>query len=208
MRQLPLREFSKTSIKVGVPSDRAAFGYARMLELLVAALVLFLLFSGMSFLFMRPALNESRTNIQRDWYEFMKEVKERNDMLPGLLETVKMFQPFFTKTAAKMLEAKAVIKRSREPEIIIASVDKLDMDIKTLETLVSNNPEMLEQSSFRQQWDLFTKKNNKVVMARTLYNSSVQKYNNLIDIFPQNIFASLLGYGRAVAYPTPSSLTE
>lgn len=205
---MPFQEFPKSNIKVGVTIDRSGLSYVRLVELLIAALAMFLLFSGMSFLFLRPALQEHRASIHSQWNDFLKEVKERNDMLPGLLETVKLFQPFFAKTAAKMLEAKAVIKRSREPEVIIASLDQLDVGIKTLESLVNSNLEMLQNSSFRGQWDLFLKKNKKVAIARLLYNTHAQRYNDLLEIFPQSIFASLLGYVRAVPYPIPSSVAE
>jgi len=193
---------------VGISLERSAFIYARIFELLVTAAILFLFFSGMSFIFLRPALQEHRANTQREWTEFLKEVRARNDILPGLLETVKMFQPFFTKTAAKMLEAKAVIKRSRDPDAIMASVDQLDVDIKTLEALINNNPDMLQHASFRNHWELFLKKNKKVGLTRILYNTCVQRYNDLIDIFPQSIFTSLFGYVRAIDYPPPPSLAE
>ncbi len=205
---LPSQQFSKNSIRVDLSLERSALNYARMIELLVAAVFLFLFFSAMSFIFLRPALQEGRVNVQREWNEFLSEVRARNDMLPGLLETVKMFQPFFSKTAAKMLEAKAVIKRSRDPDVIMASVDQLDVDIKTLETLVHSNPDMLQHPAFLRQWDLFLKKNSKVSLTRTRYNSSVQTYNDLIEVFPQSIFASMFGYVRATAYPPPPSIAE
>ncbi|MGB9616097.1 MAG: LemA family protein [Desulfomonilaceae bacterium] len=205
---MPSQQFSKNSIRDDLSLERSALNYARMIELLVAAVFLFLFFSAMSFVFLRPALQEGRANVQREWNEFLSEMRARNDMLPGLLETVKMFQPFFSKTAAKMLEAKAVIKRSRDPDVIMASVDQLDVDIKTLETLVHSNPEMLQHPTFLRQWDLFLKKNSKVSLTRTRYNSSVQTYNDLIEVFPQSIFASMFGYVRAAAYPPPPSITE
>jgi LemA protein len=205
---LPSQQFPKNSIRVHLSIERSALNYARIIELLVAAVFLFLFFSAMSFVFLRPALQEGRANVQREWNEFLQEVRERNDMLPGLLETVKMFQPFFAKNAVKMLEAKAVIKRSRDPEVIMASVDQLDVDIKTLEALVHSNPDMRQHPGFLRQWDLFLKKHNKVGLTRTRYNSSVQTYNDLIEVFPQSIFTSMFGYVRAAAYPPPPSVAE
>ncbi len=205
---LPSHQFSKNSVRVDLSLERSMVNHARIVELLAAALFLFLFFSAMSFVFLRPALQERRANVQRDWHEFLHEVRGRNDMLPGLLETVKMFQPFFSKTAAKMLEAKAVIKRSRDPDVIMASVDQLDVDIKTLEALVHSNPDILQHPAFLRQWDMFLKKNSTVGLRRTRYNSSVQTYNDLIEVFPQSIFTSLFGYVRFAAYPPPPSIAE
>lgn len=207
-QHLPLHQLPKTSIRVGLSLERSVVSYGRIIELLVTVVFLFLFFSGISFVFLRPVLQDGRVNIHREWYELLQEVGARNDILPGLLETVKMFQPFFARTAAKMLEAKAIIKRSHDPDVIMATVDQLDIDIKALESLVDNNPEMLQHSSFRHQWNLFLKKNKKVGLTRTRYNAYVQTYNSLIEVFPQRIFTSMLGYVRAAEYPPPSGLVE
>jgi LemA protein len=154
---------------------------------------------------LRSTLLEARSTIHSEWQLFVREVRERNDLLPGLLEAVRSFQPGFAKTSDRIMEARAAINRSSTPDVIMPAVDQLDMYLRTIESIVNQKTELARHPSFGHHWQNVAKKNQEIAITRAHYNSSVRTYNYLLSVFPQTIFSSLFGYVRATEYPCPQN---
>ena len=62
------------------------------------------------------------------------------------------------------------------------------------------NPRLASQQGFRQLQDELAGTENRMAVERRKYNEAVQHYNTDIELFPQNIAASLFGFHRNDAY--------
>ena len=58
----------------------------RIIEFAITLLLAFLMMALISFLTLRPALKELRAEAGSEWEAFLREVRERNKLLPGLIE--------------------------------------------------------------------------------------------------------------------------
>jgi len=177
----------------------------RIIEIAAVAILIFLLFSAISFLCLRPTLLEARSNIHSEWQNYLRELRERNELLPGLLESVKNFQPGLSKTTDRIVEARSAINRSNTPDVVIPAVDKLEIHLGTIESIISEKTELMKNSLFAQQWQNLARRNQQIAIARSRYISHVRTYNSLLGVFPQNVFSSLFGYVRATEYSGPKN---
>lgn len=193
---------SKPVVRLDMSLDRWHVIGARMIEIAAAAILAFLFFSAISFLCLRPTLLDARSSIHSSWQHYLRELRERNELLPGLLESVKHFQPGLSKTTDRIMEARSAINRSNASEIIIPAVDKLEIHLGTIESVINEKTELMRNSLFANQWQNVAKRNQQIAIARALYNSHVRTYNSLLGVFPQTLFSSLFGYVRAAEYPS------
>ena len=66
--------------------------------------------------------------------------------------------------------------------------------------MVENYPNLKSDQNFLRLQDELAGTENRIAVERRKYNEAVQKYNTNIELFPNNIAASLFGFPRNDAY--------
>ena len=66
--------------------------------------------------------------------------------------------------------------------------------------VVENYPQLRANENFLRLQDELAGTENRIAVERRKYNEAVQKYNTQIELFPNNIVASLSGFTRNDAY--------
>ena len=66
--------------------------------------------------------------------------------------------------------------------------------------VVENYPQLKSNENFLRLQDELAGTENSIAVSRRRYNEAVQRYNTNIDLFPNNIAASLFGFQRNDAY--------
>jgi LemA protein len=66
--------------------------------------------------------------------------------------------------------------------------------------VVENYPQLKSDATFMRLQDELAGTENRIAVERRKYNEAVQKYNTSIELFPNNIAASLFGFQRNDAY--------
>ena len=66
--------------------------------------------------------------------------------------------------------------------------------------VVENYPQLKSNENFLRLQDELAGTENRIAVERRKYNDTVQKYNTSIELFPNNIAASLFGFVRNDAY--------
>lgn len=174
---------------------------SRVIEFCFAVLVAFLILVVISFVSMRPILHEARIEAKAEWDAFGRAVKERNALLPGLLEAMKGFESGHGKLASSTLEARAISMRSSDPDRIVASVDDIDRNLGQIERVIQSKPELASYPPFAKQWKPVLRITRRIAAAKEGYNKSAQVYNRLLTPFPQNMLTALFGFVPLNAYP-------
>ncbi len=175
--------------------------FARGMELSVAFLLALAILSLLSFLSVRPMLNEVRGEAGVNWDKFVKAARERNELIPGLVESIKSTSPGQAKLAAKLFEERSVLHRSNDPKEIIASVDEMDRQLTRIERLARSSTEINSYLPFSQTWKKISTINSDMRSKRILYNQTARRHNDLMAPFPQNIFTSIFGFVPLQYYP-------
>ena len=189
-----------------VKDERSSFqGYhmtmSRLIEFSFCFLVALLVLTVISFLTLRPSLRELRSEAQGEWESFLRYVSERNELIPGLVEAIKGFEPGHGQLADELLAAQAMAMRARDPDRIVALVDEIERSLAQTERLVQARPELGQYPPFASRWAQVLQLGRRVAEARRAYNKSANLYNRLLRPFPQNILTTVFGYVPLNAYP-------
>lgn len=173
----------------------------RIVELVLNFLLAFLVITFISFLSLRPQLQEVRSQAASEWQDFLTVVKERNETLPGLIEAVRGFEPGHARLAQRLLEARGISMRVFEPDKVIAAVDATDRCLAEVDKLQETNAQFRDYPPFAKQWSRAQGLTLRIKVKRELYNKSVEVYNRLLRAFPQSLFTTLFGFVPLQSYP-------
>ena len=163
--------------------------------LLLGALIL-----GGGLMSSRNQLVAEREAINGAWSQVDVVLQRRNDMIPNLVETVKGFAGQEKSVIDSVTSARAAMLGARTPAEKIAADAPLQTALSRLLVLQENYPNLKSNENFLRLQDELAGTENRIAVERRKYNETVQKYNTDIALFPENIAASMFGFGREDAY--------
>lgn len=181
---------------------------SRIVEFGVSFLMAFVLIVLASFLSLRPMLLEVRSEARSEWDGFLQAVKDRNEALPGLVEAVRGFEPTYARAAERLLEARSIAVRSKDPGTIVASVDDMEGQLRQIQKLAESQPGLDQYPPFATHWKKIGEISERVAVMRRSYNSSAGVYNRLLTPFPQSLLTAAFGFVPLTAYPMPRTIRE
>lgn len=121
-------------------------------------------------------------------------LKQRYDLIPNLVETVKGYAKHEEKTLTAVIEAR---NKAMSSGGSIADRDKADKEfegtLKTLFALAESYPDLKANSNFKDLQDQLTKLESQILQARKYYNGVVRTFNTKIEVFPASLVISLFG---------------
>lgn len=117
-------------------------------------------------------------------------LKQRYDLIPNLIETVKGYANYegdILEKVAKLRSGTANINERSGLETNFTS------DIKSILAIMENYPDLKANEGFIKFQDNLVKVEETIENARRYYNGTTRNYNILIQKFPNNIIAKLFG---------------
>ena len=171
-----------------------------VLGILVALLVVAALVFGGMFVSRRNEMVAMKEGITGAWAQVDTVIQRRLDLIPNLVETVKGIAAQEKEVFSNIAEARAAMAGARTPSDRIAANDQLGGALSRLLLVVENYPQLRSSQNFIRLQDELAGTENRIAVERRKYNQTVQAYNTYIQLFPNNIVASLSGYQREDAY--------
>jgi LemA protein len=122
------------------------------------------------------------------------QLKRRYDLIPNLVNTVKGYAQHEQSLFTAVTQARAQAMTARSLNDKAQAENALSQTLKSLFAVSENYPELKASQNFLQLQDELADTENKIQAARRFYNGNVRDFNIKIQIFPNNLFASLLGF--------------
>lgn len=138
-----------------------------------------------------------RNQVKNAWAQIDVQLKRRHDLIPNLVETVKGYMAHERQTLEAVIQARqqAVnISAAGNIEETAKMESMLSQTLKSLFAVSENYPDLKANSNFAALQEEITSTENKISFARQFYNDSVMLFNTALEVFPNNIFASIFDF--------------
>jgi len=137
-----------------------------------------------------------RNKVHDQFSQIDVQLKQRFDLIPNLVETVKGYAKHETDTFEKVVNARnSYMNASTDAEKVEAS-NSLSDGISRLFALAEAYPELKANTNFMDLQAQLKEIEEKISYARQFYNDSVLMYNNKVEMIPSNIVASIFRFKR------------
>jgi LemA protein len=122
------------------------------------------------------------------------QLKQRHDLIPNLVETVKGYAAHERGTLEAVIQARNTAMAAQGPAQQAAAENMLSGTLRQLFALSESYPDLKANTNFQQLQAELTDIENKLAASRRFFNNSVQEYNTGIQQFPAALFAGIFGF--------------
>ncbi|MGV8176591.1 MAG: LemA family protein [Candidatus Bilamarchaeaceae archaeon] len=144
-----------------------------------------------------------RNRIDNAWAQIDVQLKRRYDLIPNLVETVKGYAKHEKDTFKEITAMRAQLMTGTTADRAKAN-DGLTKALKSLFAVSENYPQLKANENFKALQEELAGTENKISYVRTAYNYSVLEYSNMIQYFPSNLVAGILGFRPKDYFKTES----
>jgi LemA protein len=137
-----------------------------------------------------------KNSIRKNWSNIDVLLKQRADLVPNLVETVKGYMKHEKEIIAQITNSRAAMMGATTLEGKAKANDQMSEALKTLFALAENYPKLKASENFVKLQEQLAGIENEIADRRELYNDSVNIYNTRIESIPDVVFARLFGYGK------------
>jgi LemA protein len=123
------------------------------------------------------------------------QLKQRHDLIPNLVETVKGYAAHERGTLEAVVQARNTAMAAQGPAQQAAAENMLSGTLRQLFALSEAYPDLKANANFQQLQAELTDIENKLAASRRFFNNAVQEYNTGIQQFPAALFAGMFGFG-------------
>ena len=124
------------------------------------------------------------------------QLKQRHDLIPNLVETVKGYAAHESGTLQAVIAARQTAVSAPGVEQKVAAENMLTGALGRLFALSESYPDLKANANFQQLQSDLSDIENKLAATRRFYNNAVQEYNTGIQQFPAALFAGMFGFGQ------------
>jgi LemA protein len=122
------------------------------------------------------------------------QLKQRHDLIPNLVETVKGYASHERGTLEAVVQARNAAIAAPGVEQKVAAENILTGALRQLFALSEAYPDLKANTNFQQLQMELSDIENKLAASRRFFNNAVQEYNTGIEQFPAALFASTFGF--------------
>ena len=160
--------------------------------IIIGLIVLFVLWIIMIY----NGLVALRQRVNQAFSDIDVQTKQRHDLIPNLVETVKGYAAHERGTLEAVVQARnaAVTAQAGGVAAQAAAENVLSGALRQLFALSEAYPDLKANQNFQQLQAELSDIENKIAAARRFFNNAVQEYNTGIQQFPAVLMAGALGF--------------
>ncbi|MGO9271058.1 MAG: LemA family protein [Terriglobia bacterium] len=174
----------------------------------LGVLVLLAIIAVSNYVGRRNDMVRKNETINAAWSQVDVVLQRRADLIPNLVATVKGFAAHEETVFGDVANARSALLNAKTPGDRIAANGQLDGALGRLLAIAENYPQLKSNENFLQLQDELAGTENRIAVERRRYNEAVQDYDTYINLFPNNIVASMSGFQRNNNYFTASAASR
>jgi Uncharacterized conserved protein len=137
-----------------------------------------------------------RNNRENAFADIDVQLKQRHDLIPQLVETVKGYVKHEGETLVKLTQARTAAMGAQTIDQKIDAENQLSSALSGLKIQVEAYPDLKASTNFLQLQEEMADIENKLAAVRRYFNSATREYNNAVETFPANIVSGMFGFKR------------
>jgi LemA protein len=135
-----------------------------------------------------------RQRCRQSFSDIDVQLKQRHDLVPNLVETVKGYASHEKGTLEAVIKARNAAVTAQGPAAQAAAEGALQGALRQIFALSEAYPDLKANQNFQQLQAELSDLENKIAAARRFFNNAAAEYNSTRESFPAVLFAQSLGF--------------
>jgi LemA protein len=136
-----------------------------------------------------------RQRCRQSFSDIDVQLKQRHDLVPNLVETVKGYAAHERATLDAVVQARNAAAAAHGPAAQAQAEGALQAALRQLFALAEAYPDLKANQNFQQLQTELADLENKIAAARRFFNNAAAEYNATREAFPALLFAQSMGFG-------------
>jgi len=168
-----------------------------MILLVIFGIIVLLVIWGVSLYNRLIRLRNSR---EQAFADVDVQLKQRHDMIPQLVETVRGYMQHERAVLTEITEARANAMQAKTINEKISAEQRLSTALDGLKIAVEAYPDLKASQNFLDLQNEISDIENKIAAARRFFNSATKELNTAVEVFPSNLVATLFNFKREMMF--------
>lgn len=139
-------------------------------------------------------LVQARNRVKNGWSQVEVVLKNRFDLIPNLVETVKGYAAHEKETLNQVMAARTRFGSAQSVEEKVAASGEVSQVLGRLLMVSEAYPDLKANQNFLYLKEKLSNIEEKIRFARQFYNDTVESYNTAIQRIPANLIAGMGGF--------------
>ncbi|XOV93210.1 MAG: LemA family protein [Bacteroidota bacterium] len=137
-----------------------------------------------------------RNNRENAFADIDVQLKQRHDLIPQLVDTVRGYMKHESEVLTRVTEARAAAMGAGTINEKIGAENMLSSALGGLKVAVEAYPDLKANTNFTHLQTEISDVENKIAAVRRYFNSATKELNNAVQVFPAVIFAGMFGFHK------------
>ena len=180
----------------------AGYAWRMMTALIIGAVVLVILLYVVG---LYNSLVRLRNNRENAFANIDVQLKQRHDMIPQLVATVKGYATHEKTLLEEVTRARTAAMSATSINDKVQAENALSAALAGLKVSVEAYPELKANANFQQLQSEIADVENKLCATRRFFNSATKELNVGVQSFPANIIAGMFGFHTEPMFEIPQT---
>lgn len=137
-----------------------------------------------------------RNNREQAFADVDVQLKQRHDLIPQLVDSVKGYMGHERGVLTQITEARTNAMKATTINDKIDAENKLSTALEGLKVSVEAYPDLKASQNFMELQNEISDVENKIAAARRFFNSATKELNVATEMFPSNLIATIFNFKR------------
>lgn len=155
---------------------------------------------GIMVVSMYNSLIKLRNNRENAFADIDVQLKQRHDLIPQLVDTIKGYATHEKETLDRVIQARNGAVNACTIDDKINAENQLTSALSGLKITLEAYPDLKANQNFLQLQEEISDIENKLASVRRYFNSATKELNNAVQTFPSNLIAGMFGFHKEIMF--------